>query len=285
MGKLYISWELLKQSFQILKSDKELVWLPVLSAISCVLVTAVVVGWGGVLFYPSIKSSIAANSQWRPSADFLFVAMFIFYVANYFVIVYFNTALVGAATIRLQGGNPTLEDGLRLAWQRKGVILQWALLAATVGIVLRMIEDRASFIGRLVAGFIGLAWTLASFLVVPILAFEKAGPVEALQRSAELFRKTWGEQVVGGFSFGLIFFLLTLPGLLFPVIGNSLAGQQGLIVGAVFLAIYIVLLSVVSSATHGIFVAALYRYATTGEIAPGFHKANFSMAWQPKRSW
>jgi TatD family hydrolase len=68
------------------------------------------------------------------------------------------------------------------------VIFQWALLAATVGIILKMIEGRSSIIGKLVAGLIGLAWTLASFLVVPILAFEELGPFEALSRSAELFR-------------------------------------------------------------------------------------------------
>jgi hypothetical protein len=284
MDKLYTSWELLKQSFQVLKSDKELMWLPVLSAISCILVTAVMVLGGGVFFYPSLKSAMAASGQWRPSPDVLFVALFVFYVVNYFVIVYFNTALVGAATIRLQGGDPTLEDGLRLAWKRKGIILQWALLAATVGVVLKMIEERSGLVGRIVVSLIGLAWTLASFLVVPILAFEEVGPVQALQRSAQLFRKTWGEQVVGSFSFGLIFFLLALPGILFPVIGQSVAGEPGLLVGGVFLAIYVVLLSVVSSATHGIFVAALYRYATTGDVAPGFREHNFSMAWQPKRS-
>jgi tetrahydromethanopterin S-methyltransferase subunit E len=112
-------------------------------------------------------------------------------------------------------------------------------------------------VGKLVVGLIGLAWTLASFLVVPILAFEEAGPFEALRRSAELFRKTWGEQVAGGFSFGLIFFLLALPGVLLPLIGQALTGPPGLIVGVVLLVLYIVLLSVVSSATRGIFVAAL----------------------------
>jgi hypothetical protein len=263
-------------------ADTELMWLPVLSAISCVLVTAVVALGGGAFFYPSIKPIIDAGGRWEPSQGLLFGACFVFYLVNYFVIVFFNTALVGAATIRLQGGDPTLRDGLQLAWARKWVIFQWAFLAATVGMILKMIEGRSSLVGKLVAGLIGLAWTLASFLVVPILAFEELSPFEALSRSAELFRKTWGEQVVGGFSFGLIFFLFTLPGLLMPLVGHVLGGQAGLIIGIGWFVIYILLISVVNSATHGIFVAALYRYATTGDVAPGFSSHNFTSAWRPK---
>jgi hypothetical protein len=282
MGKLSNSWDLIRQSFQVLMADTELLWLPVLSAASCVLVTAVVALGGGAFFYPAIRPIIDAGGRWQPSQGLLFGAGFIFYLVNYFVIVFFNTALVGAATIRLQGGDPTLRDGLQLAWARKWVIFQWAFLAATVGMILKMIEGRSSFVGKLVAGLIGLAWTLASFLVVPILAFEELSPFEALSRSAALFRKTWGEQVVGGFSFGLIFFLLTLPGLLMPFAGYALGGQAGLIIGIGWFVIYVLLISVVNSATHGIFVAALYRYATTGEVAPGFSSDNLTAAWRPK---
>jgi hypothetical protein len=282
MGKLSNTWDLVQQSFHVLLADTELLWLPVLSAISCIFVTAVVFWGGGAFFYPAIRSAIAAGGRWHPSPEFLFGACFVFYLANYFVIVFFNTALVGAATIRLQGGDPTLRDGLKLAWDRKWVIFQWALLASTVGMILKMIEGRSSLVGKLVAGLIGLAWTLASFLVVPILAYEELGPFEALSRSGELFRKTWGEQVVGGFSFGLIFFLFTLPGLLLPFLGYLLGGQAGLIVGAGWFVVYVLLISVVNSATHGIFVAALYRYATTGEVAPGFNSHNLSTAWRPK---
>ena len=285
MGKVATSWELVKRSFQVLKADTELMWLPVLSAVSCVLVSLALFAGGGALFWPSIKSAMDAHSQSRPSADAVLVATFVFYLVNHFIIVFFNTALVGAATIRLQGGDPTVADGLRLAWQRKGIILQWAFVAATVGMVLKMIEDRASFIGKIVVRMIGLAWTLASFLVVPIIAFEEVGPIEALHRSAELFRKNWGEQVVGRFSFGLIFFFLTIPGLVLPLFGYVLGDKAGLIIGCGWMVVFVLVLSVISSATHGIFVAALYRYATTGEVAPGFHKSNFTTAWNPKRAW
>jgi hypothetical protein len=283
MGRIGTSWALVKQSFGILRSDKELMLLPILSAASCVLVTSVIAAVGGVAVYPQIKASTLAHTQWQLGQPLVYVGLFVFYVANYFVIVFFNTALVGAASMRLNGDNPTVKDGLNLAWERKGVILQWAVLSATVGVILKLIEERAQLIGRIVAKLVGLAWTLASYFVVPILAFEKLGPFDALKRSAQLFRKTWGEQVVGGFSFGLIFFLLALPGFVLPIMGGTMAGPAGLITGLAVMILYFVLLAVISSATHGIFVAALYRFANDGQVPPGFTAENFSMAWQPKR--
>jgi len=273
MGKIANSWGLVKQSFGILRQDKELMLLPVLSAISCILVTVVIVGGGSLAAYPFVKDTPSGNQI------FSVVALFVFYLVNYFVIVFFNTALVGAASIRLSGGNPTLRDGLQLAWERKGVILQWAALAATVGVILKLIEQRAKLLGRIVARVIGLAWSLASYFVVPILAFEKLGPIDALKRSAELFRKTWGEQVAGGVSIGLIFFLLALPGILFPVAGFLLSGTAA-VIGLALMVLYFLFLAVLSSAVSGIYTAALYRFVTKGEVSQGFTQQNFSMAWQ-----
>ncbi len=282
MGTFSRSWALVKQSFQILRADKELMLLPVLSAISCLFVTTVVIGGGAVALLPFIKSSMAENPNWHPSTPLVVGGLFIFYAVNYSVIVFFNTALVGAASIRLEGGDPTLRDGLRIAWQRKGRILEWALLSATVGVVLKLLEERLDLLGRLVVRLIGLAWTLASYFVVPVLALEDLGPVDALKRSAELFRKNWGEQVAGGFSFGLIFFLLALPGIALPVVGIVLGAGIGLFVGLAVMILYFLLLAVVSAATQGIFAAALYRYAKTGQASGGYSTENFSMAWQPK---
>lgn len=282
MGRIRTSWNLVMQSLAILRSDKVLILFPVLSAIACVLASALVLAGGGIAAYPFIQASLQANTHWRPSMPFVVAGMFVFYLVNYFVMVFFNTALVGAATIRLNGGTPTLRDGLDLAWERKGFIFQWAVLAATVGTLLKIIEQRAQLIGRLVARFVGLAWTLASFFVVPILAYEKLGPIDALKRSAQIFRKTWGEEVVGGLSFGLIFILLALPGILLLVAGALVAKVPGLIVGLVLMIIYFVFLAVASSAAHGIFVAALYRYATAGDVAEGFQPDAFSNIWRDK---
>ena len=101
----------------------------------------------------------------------------LFYVVSYFITLFFSTALVGAAMIRMDGGNPTLSDGLRIAWQRKGRIFGYACIAATVGLLLRMIEERVGWVGRIVVKLIGVGWTLATFLVVPIIVTRDVGPV------------------------------------------------------------------------------------------------------------
>jgi hypothetical protein len=108
------------------------------------------------------------------------------------------------------------------------------------------------------------------------------GPVDALKRSAQLFRQTWGEEVAGGFSFSLIFFLLALPGFGLWLAAAMVGGAPGFAVGLALMVLYFLLLAAVSAAVQGIFVAALYRYASTREVAPGFKLENFSMAWQPK---
>jgi len=285
MGKISNSWALVQQSFAILLKDEELILLPILSAISCILVSGSILTAGGLFAYPQIKAAAAAQLAWHPSHSMLAGFFFLFYLANYFVIIFFNTALVSAASVRLEGGNPTVRDGLRAAWQRLGVIFQWALVAATVGMILRMIEERSGFIGRIVASIVGMAWTLATYFVVPVLAFEDLGPVAAIERSAHLFRKNWGEEVVGTFSFGLIFFLLALPGILLPLLGNSLAGAYGATIGATLMIVYFVLLAVVSSSAQGIFLAALYRYANSGETSHGFSQGTLSSAWQPKSGY
>ncbi len=281
MDRIGRTWDLIHQSIAVLKSDKEMIWLPVCSMIACVAVSVVMLSGGALVFLPTLRAIHAAGPHHQQMTTGMGVFMFFFYLVNYFIVVFFNVALVGIASSRLSGGKATLNDGLQLAWQRKGSILQWALLAATVGLLLRALEDRMQWLGRLVVSMVGIAWTLATFFVVPLLAVEDVGPAEALSRSAQLFTKTWGEELVGGFSFGLIFMLLGLPALALPIYGATL-GQSQLILGTILAVIYWLLLSVVNSSVQGIFMAALYRYATTKDAPPGFSTSDFRDAWQPR---
>src|SRR5207237_3156912 len=159
------------------------------------------------------------------------LGMFTLYVANYFVILFFNVALVGIANSRLMGGNWTFRDGIELAWARKGTILQWAFVAATVGMILRTMEERMGLIGRIVMRIIGIAWTLACYFVVPVLAFEDLSPVAAIKRSSKLFRDTWGEKVIGGLSFSLVSFVLMLPAFALWFMAIFVAGLKRMLPG------------------------------------------------------
>lgn len=283
MGKFSRTWELVKQSFVILRTDKQLMLFPVLSAASCLLVTAVIATGGSLLIMPAMASAAANGQPFHPHQSPLFLlGMFTMYVTNYFVIVFFNVALVGVANSRLMGGNWTFRDGMELAWARKGTILQWALVAATVGMILRTLEERLGLIGRLVMRMIGVAWALACYFVVPVLAFEDLTPIAAIKRSSKLFRDTWGEKVIGGLSFSLVSLVLMLPGFGLWFVAIVLGGIKGLLAGFALLTLYVVMLSVMMSAVQGIFNAALYRYACFQQVPPAFDAGLIKSIWTAK---
>ena len=283
MGRFARSWALMKESFAILRSDKQLMLFPILSAISCLFVTALIATGGVIALFPQIKAAALTGQQWHPAQNPMYLlALFSVYVANYFIIVFFNVALVGVANSRLMGGPWTFRDGMELAWSRKGAIFLWALVAATVGMVLRNLEERMGLLGRIIMRFVGIAWALACYFVVPVLAFEGLTPFSAIKRSARLFRDTWGERVAGGFSFGLVFLALMLPGFGVWIAATMLFGIKGMLIGLAVLVLYMMLLTVVSSAVQGIFNTALYRYACFKQVPPAFSAELITNAWSPK---
>src|SRR5256884_7815336 len=192
---------------------------------------------------PARAAALAAGEQFHPNQSPMFLlGMFTLYVVNYFVIVFFNVALVGVANSRLMGGTWTFRDGIALAWERKGTILQWALVAATVGVILRTLEERMGLIGRLIMRLIGIAWALACYFVVPVLAFEDLTPIDAVKRSSKLFRDTWGEKVIGGFLLSVVFFVFLFPAIGFVILAAYLGGAAGLLFGLAIMFLYFLLL-------------------------------------------
>ncbi|MGC1989134.1 MAG: DUF6159 family protein, partial [Candidatus Acidiferrales bacterium] len=175
MGRIRLGLDLMKQSFAILKSDKQLMLLPFASVISCVLASGLVLGVGGLSAFLVVFHTNWESSSWLNSV-LIWGAILVFYVVNYVVIVFFNVALISAVSERLAGRPATLRGGVARAWERKNKVVQWAFLAATVGVILRMLESRLGVIGRLITKVLGAAWALASYFVAPVLAFEDLGP-------------------------------------------------------------------------------------------------------------
>jgi hypothetical protein len=270
------SWALAKASADVLRADKELLIFPVISSIAALLVAA-------TFLIPIIGLNLFEGGKTGPLGA---IVGFIFYVCQYFVIFYFNVALVGAAMIRLEGGDPTVADGLRIAKSKIGVILGYAAIAATVGMILRMIQERAGFVGQIVAGIIGIGWTLATFLVVPVLVAQDVGPVDALKESASLLKKTWGENIIGtggiGLAFGLIVFAVMVIGGIIAVAASAVSPYLAIGLGVITL-LAVLLLGVIQAALAGIYSAALYRYAVDGQAPAGFEGGNLALAFKPKR--
>jgi hypothetical protein len=258
------TWErtlaLYKQSFDVLCADVELILFPVMSAISAILLAA------GFFFPLSVSGML--ESLGRGSADWrTYTLVFGWYYLNYFIVIFFSSALVGAANIRLGGGNPTVRDGLRIAIRSVHKIAAWALIAATVGVILDSLRSKGNrLIGRLLTAGMGLAWTLITYLIVPVIILEDRTTYESMERSAELFRKRWGEEVAGSFGFGILNLLLLMPGLLMAWLLFHLDPALAIIM----LIWYVVILAAIASATKGIFTVVLYRYASAGELPTGF---------------
>jgi uncharacterized membrane protein YtjA (UPF0391 family) len=268
----------MRASWDVLRQDKEILVFPVLSGIALLLIMASfavpVFALGGIDTVQRIARHNGAVGN--------LVVLFAFYFINYFVIIFFNTAIVACATIRMRGGNPTVSDGLQASGSRLFEIAGWALVSASVGMVLRMIEERSKLVGRIIAGLLGMAWGITSYLVIPILVNERKGPMEAFQESARLLKKTWGEELIGGFSFGLLFFVLSLPAILL-IFGGVASGSGLPALGLFVLAVlYLVSLSVVQAALQGIFQAALYQYAKKGETPRGFDREILTEAITPR---
>ena len=211
---------------------------------------------------------------------------FAFYLATSFVIVFFNTALVSCALIRFSGGNPTLSDGLSAAIARLPQILGWALLTATVGMVLKQIEDRVPIAGKIVVGLLGMGWAVVTFMVVPISGSRKARTICGRQAFGQPVAQNWGEALVGQVSLHAVQILFALPVILALVVAGYLSATMEsywplLIVGAISV-LYVILLSIAFSTLQQIFLAAVYQYAAQGTVPAGFSQDLIESAFKPK---
>ncbi len=269
--------ELAGSSWRVLKADKELIILPVLSLLATI---AVAVSFLWPLF-DTCTTGTGGQAATCDLATTDYILLGVMYVALAFITIFFNAALVHAANQRMSGGDPTVGSAIRGALLRVHRILPWALVSATVSLILRAIEERAGLLGRIVAGIAGVAWALVTFLVIPVLVIEDIGVGAAVKRSGAMFKRTWGENMAAQIGFGLIGFLLVLPGIAVVVFGFSVGGTTAVILIAIGVA-WILLVSMVLAALNGIFQTALYRYAS-GNPTPAFPDAMMASAFAPKR--
>ena len=268
--------ELMKMSWRVLMQDRELVLFPVMSG-------AVLIVTMGVFFLVASATGTLTRLEAAETAggtsglnvfDYALGGVALF--ASYFISIFFNSALVAAALERLRGGNPNVAVGLNHATKRLHAIFGWALIAATVGLILSILRDRTdNFLGRLLLSFIGGAWAVVTFFVVPVLVAEDLGPIQAIKRSGSLLRETWGRQVAASFGFGIVY----VVGILGAVAAAAVLFFIHPIVGFIGGALLFTLVLGVVAAMEGIFKAALYEFAK-GETPLGFDRNTLSSAYR-----
>lgn len=278
-------WELTKQSWAVLRSDKQLMVFPVLSTGACLVVLAsFAVPMLATVDWSSIGQQ---NGQVRHfGGPLVYLIAFAFYFVNYFVMSFFNAALIGAAMRKFEGESGTVRDGLRVAMSRLPQLLGWALVSATVGMVLRMISERLGILGRIVIGLIGMVWSIATYFVVPVLVVEGVGPIDAVKRSGAIIRKTWGESLVANIGLGAIV-MLAMIGAMLPAVAGIVFGamQDAPVIIAIGIAVTVLLMiavALVSSTLQVILVAALYRFAATGLVPEQFDGATLRQVFRKK---
>ncbi len=274
------SWDLAAECWRLLMEDKSLLIFPLMSSIAMVLI----IGSFALPLLPA--SGYAAGRAPHAFSSLGYLALFAFYWIQYSIVIFFNTALVEVAMRRFDDEEAGVGDGLRRAATLLPVILVYALIAATVGTLLRAIAERVGIIGRIVVALIGVGWTVATALVVPILAAENVGPIEAIGRSAELVKKSWGENIIGntgiGMVFGAIIFLVGITGgvLVFAAFGNR-EWALGIML-AVLLVLAVSLIALAQATLQGIYSAALYRFAIGDPASGGIDRNLLENAFRPK---
>ena len=264
------AFRLLGQSWHIVMAEKSLLALPVVSMLVSLVVIAVF-GLGA--------AGIGLPAEGESANPLLYLLGFLLYVVLAFVAIYTNAVVIGIAMRRLSGEDATLRDGLALANGHLPAIAAWSVVTATVGMVLRAIQSSDNVIARILAGLAGVAWTVLTFFVVPVLLFEQAGVGTAMKRSASIFRQRWGEQFIGNGTIGLALFLLAIP--VFVLAGFVTAAIPALGIALIVLAV--VAFVALGGAMSGVFNAALYRFATAGEVKGGFSEQDLATAFRPRR--
>lgn len=276
-GKFAMSWSLLKSSFGLLAKDKEILLFPVVSAITSMLVFL------GLFLPLALFTEIFSAFTDETGSRFAgYALIFMYYLLGTFIVAFFNSALVSCVMARLRGENPTFASGLREALSHKKEIFVWALISATVGLALRLILDtlsqRLGAVGQVITsaivGLIGFAWGIATYFVVPIIITEKVGAKDAIRSSAALFKKTWGENLIGNIGMSLFFVLMAIPMMIISIgIFVSLNSLTGAVIAGALFIVSMLVLSVIASTINAIFRTVLYLYAKTG-VAPEMFDAN-----------
>lgn len=254
------SWELAGVSARVLRADKELLVFPLVGGLLSV-------AFVGAVFVPAWFFYATSSQRLGSAAEALVV--FTLYLVLAFIMTFFEAALCGAALVRLRGGDPTVMTGLRVAFRHVGVIFRFALISATVGLIIRSLEGRN---GRrtLLSSFIGAAWSVATFMVVPVMVSEPVGAFDALKKSTTLLKKLWGDQLSGRVTMGFITFLGGLVLFLVSVpliyVGREYGPPELLLGTGVGFLLGLVVLRIFSSALNAIFASALYLHATGEEV-------------------
>jgi hypothetical protein len=272
MRRIKRGWGLTKKSWALLREHPSLIRFPLYGAVATTLLAIVFLGPGLYLW-----------DEDQLAGAIPLIALGVYVLS--FVGFYFSVGLAACADMIFRGQEASVGDGLAVARTRLAQISGWAAVSTVISLVMGVIENQGGALGTIAARLVGMAWSLVTFIAVPVIAIEGTGPVETIKRSASLFRERWGQQITGNLAIGGAVFLLgVLPAIALIVAGVAIwssaafLGALLVIVGALVLAVALL----ISRALSGIFGVALYRYALDGEVVGGFTQEDLESAVKVK---
>ena len=274
MQRIKNSWELAKVSWSVLRSDKSLAVFPLLSAVVGLIVVGI---FAGLVALTGVNGTHGDSLQ-----GIAYVIIAVGYVATAFVATYFLGALVYGANEALEGRSPELGDCFAAANAKLHRILPWALVQATVSIILQVLESVRG-VGPILRALLGAGWAILTFLTLPIIMLEDLGPVAALQRSGSLLKSSWGENLGAQFGFGFLTVIAALPSLVLFAIGGASGNLAAIVVTVAIGAAWFAVVLLVVSALTGIYRTALYRFAVDGVAPPAFAGSDLQHALGPRQ--
>jgi len=251
MGRLSRGWEMTKLSFKIIGMNKSLMLFPVISGIIIMMIISTFII--GFWFFPQMAE--------MPTWLWVIVG-FLLYIIMFFISYFFQAALVACAYETMDGKQPTLGFGISKAKARAFEIFKWAIISAIIGMILRAVESRFPLASR----FIGVAWSIGTYFVVPIIVFEGNGAWPSVKQSWQVLKNSWGETLVGNIAMGLIFFVLALPVILFFVLAGAVENVYMFGILIIAAVVYLVFIAILSNTVSTVMQTALYRYVKTGQI-------------------
>jgi Family of unknown function (DUF6159) len=273
MRRIKRGWALTKKSWALLNGHRELIRFPLYGAVATMLLAIVFLGPG---LYLLDDGALAG------AIPLLVIGVYVLSVVGF----YFSVGLAAAADMIFRGREATVSDGLAVARSRFSQVCGWAAVSTTISVLMGVLENQGGVFGDIAARLVGMAWSLVTFLAVPVIAIEGTGPFETLKRSASMFRERWGQQITGNIAIGGIVFLAGLLPAALLIGGGVLLWSSASFLGALLVVVGALVLAVamlVSRALSGIFGVALYRYALEGEAVGGFTREELESAVKPKK--